>query len=241
MQIQTFPSMTDLLRANIWQYDNADAWLSLIESKQEWYSQWFDGFWRDWYTQIFRLEIDYSSSSLTHTYTSLFGCVVWAIILDFPLEPILVPREGAKMPWSFENIGTVPIEGVSRENFGPVEDPAVSGLGGNFTASNNPVALSLLEKVQVLKLVYYGYIGNQSVPYINRALKDVFTITGLTHRDPEGNPDPVYQTPYVIDNLDMSITYVFPYHLSDTMKTNLAKWNVLPKPAGVQINIQYPA
>lgn len=240
MQVQKFNSLIDLLRANIWQYDNADEWLELIEQKSEWYSLWFEGFWRDWYEKVFRLEIDYSPTNVNHTHTSLFGCVVWAIILDFPLDPILVPRDGLKVPWSFENVGTTPIPGVSRENFGPVEDPATSGLGGNFSAANNPVALSILEKVQILKLVYYGYIGGMSVPQLNRALADVFKITGLTHLDSSGNPDPIYQTPYVVDEGNMTIKYVFPYHLSDTMKTNLVKWNVLPKPAGVNLVIQYP-
>lgn len=239
MQVQQFEQFIDMLRANIWQYDNADAWLELIEQKSDWYTYWFEGFWADWYEKVFRLEIDYSPDSTNHTHTSLFGCVVWAIILDFPLEPILVPRDGLKIPWSFENDGAELIPGVSRENFGPAEDPATSGLGGNFSAANNPVALSLLEKVQILKLVYYKYIGGTTVPQLNRALADVFTITGLIRRDASGNPDPIYQTPYVVDEGNMVIKYVFPYQLSDTMKTNLVKWNVLPKPAGVGIAIEY--
>lgn len=240
MKIQEFNHFIDMLRANTWQYENAQPWIDLISQKSEWYNFWFEGFWSDWYRLVFRLEIDYDPASISHVHTSLFGCVVWALILDFPLDPLLVPRDGLKVPWSFENDGATLIPGVSRENFGIVEDPAVSGLGGNFSAANNPVALSILEKVQILKLVYYKYIGGTTIPQLNRALADVFAITGLINRDGAGNPAPILQTPYVVESANMTIKYVFPYHLSDTMKANLVKWNVLPKPVGVALLIEYP-
>ena len=124
------------------------------------------------------------------------------MILDFPLEPILIPRDGMKQPWSFENIGSTIVAGTSRENFGIVEDPAVSGLGGNFTPASIATAMTILEKVQMLKLVYYRSIGNCTVPFLNAA---------------------------------------FPYKLSDPMVANLAAWDVLPKPMGVKIIMQFPA
>lgn len=241
MITQTFDRTKTLLAANIWQYDNADPFLNVIRNKDAWYAENFGTFWNNWYTSVFRLEIDYSPTSMTHVHTSLFGCVIWAMILDFPLEPILIPREGMKQPWSFENIEATVVAGVSRENFGIVEDPSIAGLGGNFTPATSTAALTMLEKVQLLKLAYYRNIGNCSVPFLNAALADVFKINGQMNQTAAGVPDPITQTPYVLDQGDMVLTYVFPYRLSDQMRINLTLWGVLPKPAGVRIVTQYPA
>jgi Protein of unknown function (DUF2612) len=240
MKVQVFKHDHDIKQANIWQYDNADPYLSILSQKDDWYSEYFGTFWTNWTNSVFRLEINYDPSSMTHVHTSLFGCVIWATILDFPLEPILVPREGIKMPWSFENINATIIPGTSRENFGIVEDPAISTLGGNFTPATASAALTMLEKVQLLKLSYYKNIGNNSVPFTNSALADVFRINGQLNKAEDGTPAPITQTPYVLDTGDMVITYVFPYALSDQMKTALITWDVMPKPAGVSIVMQYP-
>lgn len=241
MKIEEFGFDRDAIQANIWQYDGAPEFLSLLRSKDEWYERYVREFFNNWYDQVFRLEIDYDPQSTTHTHTNLFGCTIWALILGFPLEPILTPREGMKQPWAFENIGTVPVAGQSRENFGIVEDPAVSGLGGNFTPAQATAAMTLLEKVQMLKLVYYRNIGNCSVPFLNRMLKDVFRITGMIQKNPDGTPNPTDSLPYVRDGQDMTLTYVFPYHLSDPLKVALTVWDCLPKPSAVKIIIEYPA
>lgn len=235
MDIESFGIDRKLISANIWQYDKADPFLSLLRQKDDWYDQNFESFWGMWYNQIFRLEIDYTESNNLHTYTNLFGCVVWAIILDFPLEPILVPREGMKQPWAFENIDAPYVQGVSRENFGVAEGAtAEPHQGGNFTPASNVAALTLLEKVQLLKLAYYRNIGNCSVPFLNRMLKDVFTITGKLQ------PTPITQTPYVIDGQDMTMTYVFPYKLSVPLTNAIGEYDVLPKPTGVELLYQWP-
>jgi len=240
MITQTFNQRRSCLLANIWQYDNADPFLKLLKQKDAWYSEYFDTFWSNWREGVFRLEINYDPASMTHVHTSLFGCVIWAMILDFPLEPILIPRDGMKQPWSFENIGSTIVAGTSRENFGIVEDPAVSGLGGNFTPASIATAMTILEKVQMLKLVYYRSIGNCTVPFLNAALADVFKITGQLNVS-GGVSAPISQTPYVLDSGNMTLTYVFPYKLSDPMVANLAAWDVLPKPMGVKIIMQFPA
>lgn len=233
MQVEEFKFDRDLLSVNTWQYDQADEYLALLQAKEDWYKQYFRTFWGDWYEQVFRLEIDYDPNNPLHVHTNLFGCVIWALILDFPLEPILTPRDGSQQPWAFENIGTPIAKGVSRENFGNAEDPSIDIQGGNFTPASSSVALTLLEKVQLLKLVYYRNIGNVSVPFLNKALADVFRITGLL------KPTPITQTPYVLDHRDMTMEYVFPYELSDPMKIALVQWDVLPKPMCVNVYITY--
>lgn len=246
MQNETFEFDQSLLSVNMWEYDQADPFLKLISAKNDWYINNFGLFWSNWFYSVFQLQIDYDPNNVTHVTSNLFGCIVWAIILDFPITPLVVPRTGQKQPWAFENIGASTPAAVARQNFanyasGGTDPYAPNHPGGNFTPANNALALSMLEKVQLLKLAYYRNIGNCSIPFLNNMLADVFTITGQIHQNSSGQPAPVTQTPYVVDNLNMTITYTFPYTLSSQMQTALLQWDALPHPSGVSINVVYLA
>lgn len=65
-------------------------------------------------------------------------------------------------------------------------------------------------------------ISNGSVPSINQILLNLFP-----HR---GNA-------YVVDNLDMSITYTFDFILSAIEVAIVTQSNVLPKPTGVSVDV----
>ena len=96
-QIQEFDFSVDLLRALLWQYNEATRLQTLMQGKQDWYNINQTEFWGSWYRDVFNLQT-----------ANDFGLAVWAIILDIPL---LVASQGDpidKPIWGF---------GQYRKNF----------------------------------------------------------------------------------------------------------------------------
>lgn len=91
---------------------------------------------------------------------------------------------------------------------------------GNFGRESSGVAgLTLEQKRLVLRLRYFQLITDGTVPHINFILRDVFG---------QG---------YVVDNHDMTMTYVFQTEPSAQVRAVLAQFDLLPRPAGVGTNI----
>lgn len=91
---------------------------------------------------------------------------------------------------------------------------------GNFGRDSAGAAgLSLEQKRLVLRLRYWQLTSDGSAPYANRALQDVFG------------------TGYVLDHGDMTISYVFPDAITSELRQILTEFDLLPRPAGVQVNI----
>lgn len=96
-QIQEFDFSVDLLRALLWQYNDAARLQSLLQQKQDWYDVNQTEFWENWIRDVFDLRT-----------ANDFGLAVWAIILDIPL---VVNSQGdlpGKPIWGF---------GQYRKNF----------------------------------------------------------------------------------------------------------------------------
>lgn len=91
---------------------------------------------------------------------------------------------------------------------------------GNFGRDSAGVAgLTLAQKRLVLRLRYYQLVSDGSAPFSNKALRDVFGVG------------------YVLDGHDMTCTYVFPNALSSQVRLVLEQFDLLPRPAGVKVNI----
>lgn len=104
-RIQAFDFSVDLLRALLWQYNDAENLQGLLQQKQDWYNTAYQGFWDDWLVDVFDLRT-----------ANDFGLAVWAIILNVPLVLETQADDPDKPIWGF---------GVYRENYG----------NGNFAAS----------------------------------------------------------------------------------------------------------
>lgn len=98
----------------------------------------------------------------------------------------------------------------------------------NFNNSNfapddplQPV-LTLLQKRLVLRLRYFQLVTNGVIPDINRFVQWLFADDGFV---------------YVVDNLDMSITYVFEFDPGDDLISIFNLYDILPRPAGVSVSI----
>lgn len=189
-RIQAVDFSVDLLRAILWQYNDAVRMQSLLAQKQAWYEETQTEFWTDWVRDVFNL---YTANE--------FGLSVWGVILGIPLS-IGLPGTGARAVWGF---------GAFNQNF----------EHGNFGRDSAGVAgLTLEQKRLVLQLRYFQLVSDGSVPHTNFVLKHIFG------------------SGYVLDlSGDMEVTYVFPVALPSAVQTVLQNFDLLPRPAGVKINI----
>lgn len=188
-RVQQFDFSVDLLRALLWQYNDAVNLQSILNQKSEWYTREHTEFWTDWARDVFNLRT-----------ANEFGLSVWAVILNMPLT-FGVPGTGDRPVFGF---------GPFNENFG----------NGNFGRDSAGVAtLTVEQRRLVLRLRYFQLVSDGTVPHTNAVLRDVF-----------GNG-------YVVDPLDMTCRYVFPRELPSNVMTVLQNFDVLPRPAGVKIEI----
>jgi len=186
--VQQFDYSVDLLRALLWQYDDAAALQSLLAQKAEWYSVNQDEFWTNWRRDVFDL-----------TTANNFGCAVWGVILNVPLS-IALPGTGDRPAFGF---------GLNNRNF----------ERGNFGRLSSGVAsLTLEQKRILLRLRYFQLVSDGSVVWSNFMMRELF-----------GGG-------YVVDNLDMTATYVFTEALPATFLQVLLDFDLLPRPAGVKLN-----
>lgn len=101
MDIQQFRYSADLLRALLWQHNDALNLQGVLARKQLWYDEKQAGFWNDWVRDVFDLRT-----------ANEFGCTVWAIILGVPLGLILPPTNKANFGFGTFN------KNFNRGNFG---------------------------------------------------------------------------------------------------------------------------
>jgi hypothetical protein len=143
--VQEFDFSVGLLRAILWQYDDAPNLQGLLEQKQAWYDANQSEFWRRWLTDVFDLRT-----------ANDFGLAVWSIILGQPTFISNGPSPATKPTWGF---------GQYYMNF----------TRGNFsTTTGNTYQLPTAIARVVLQLRYFQLTSSGTVPEINRMLKFVF-------------------------------------------------------------------
>lgn len=103
------------------------------------------------------------------------------------------------------------------------------GFGSNNTNFNNgnlgslnqtTQPLSLYQQRLVIRMRYFQITCRPTVPAINEFLAYLFRDQGAA---------------YVIDNLDMSMTYVFGFPPSSELQYILENYNLLPRPSAVDV------
>lgn len=94
---------------------------------------------------------------------------------------------------------------------------------GNF-GRDRDAALSLTTEQRrlALRLRYFQLVSRGTVPEINGFLRTLFGDQGLA---------------YVLDGLDMSLTYVFTFLPDPSVLFVLEQFDLLPRPAGVRVSI----
>lgn len=149
----------------------------------------------------------------------LFGLTVWSIILDIPLfVPIETPDPNAPV-WGF-NAFVIPPPPP-----GNLENDNLNFNNGNLAGAQVTPTLTTDEQRIVLQLRYYQLVSRGAVIEVNQFLNYVF--------GPFGGA-------WMIDNFDMTITYEFNYPINPVLLTIISSYELLPKPAGVNVNYVVP-
>lgn len=155
MKIQAFDFSVNLLRALLWQHNEAARLETLLRGKQEWYDQNQTAFWTDWVTDVFNL-----------TTANDFGLNVWAIILGLPFVSNAGEGPQDKPTWGF---------GSAHVNFG----------NGNFQPwINFPLtteARRLILRLRYFQLTTRGTVPeiNQFMAYLFQDMGYVYVMDGL--------------------------------------------------------------
>jgi hypothetical protein len=141
---QEFDYSVELLKSLIWRFNTAYKLTALLQAKQDWYDTNQEGFWTDWYNNVFNLDT-----------ANEFGCCVWAIILGIPTTS-LSTVEITEIPFGFGSFNS----NFGNSNFSPV--------------LSNPGFLSLAETQLFLKLRYYQLTSRGNVYQTNKVLASLF-------------------------------------------------------------------
>lgn len=110
-QIQALDFSVDLMRALLWQYNDAARLEALVRQKQDWYNANQEAFWNDWVADVFDLRT-----------ANDFGLAVWAIILDIPLVVASAVDPDDKPIWGFDQYR----ENFNNGNFAAISSSALS-------------------------------------------------------------------------------------------------------------------
>lgn len=146
-----------------------------------------------------------------------FGCSVWANILNVPVS-ILGLRDNFRL-WGYDAL---------RANYEDSDAPGSNPGSGNYPPiSSNGGITSVQEAIWALRLKYYVHTTQRTVLGINALLNDVFN-----------SQDGVGGTCWVLDNEDMTMTYVFNFAISSAFQAAMTQYDLLPKVAGVKIILQ---
>jgi len=142
-----------------------------------------------------------------------FGCAVWSYILRIPLA--IEWQQPTGPAWGFG----------PYTSGGPPDEGNMNFERGNFQALEGvPLPLTLEQKRIVLQLRYFQLFTHGAVPQINAFLKRLF-----------GHYGPVY----VVDHLDMTMTYVFDFVMPRQLLFIFKYYNLLPQPSGVAVDFTY--
>lgn len=150
--IQQFDFSVDLLRAILWQCNNAINLQALLDAKDAWYQQNQTEFWTNWIENVFDLRT-----------ANDFGLAVWSIILG---QPTYISN--AASPTDYPSWGF----GAFHKNF----------TRGNFASNTgNTYQLPTETARLLLQLRYFQLTSSGTVPEINRMLKYVFANYGSAY------------------------------------------------------------
>lgn len=142
--IQQFDFNVDLLKAILWEYNNAARLQSLLNQKQAWYDENQQSFWESWIVNVFDLRT-----------ANKFGLEVWSIILNLPLYVNTSPSD-------------TPIFGFDDQTGYNFDNGIFGNSGGNTYELPDNI------KRIALQLRYFQLTSAGTVPEINRMLKYVF-------------------------------------------------------------------
>ncbi len=216
MRIQDFELFAvDVEQAVLWQYQNSLNIRTLIGDKQTWLYANQQIFWLNWYDTVF---------NLCTANPTIFGMVVWSIILNVPVYIPIGDEQPAKPIWGFNAFDpTYPDLENDYKNFGT--DFTANPGSGNFSTKSQFFALTVQEQQFLLRVRYFQLANLGDVDDINMFFDHICTDNTIGYTG----------TIYIEDNLDMTVTYVFtvPDTFPPALFSILNNLDIFPRPAGV--------
>jgi len=144
-QVQDFDFSVDLLRALLWQYNDAERLQGILRQKQDWYRINQEEFWRNWIRDVFDLRT-----------ANNFGLSVWGKILDESRDASVSGTGDDYPAFGF---------GQYKRNFGR----------GNFRrADAGYVRLGIEQYRLLLQLRYFRFTSRGTAPGINALIRGLF-------------------------------------------------------------------
>jgi hypothetical protein len=145
-----------------------------------------------------------------------FGLSVWSYILYVPLFFENIPEAGDAPIWGFNQVISWPTLENTYLNFG----------NGNFSSKGTVISLTLEEQRFLLRLRYFQLSNRGSTPYINQFLNYLCSTSNINFTG----------TIYVLDGLNMTMTYVFTTgDFSQNLFDAIKILDLFPRPTGVEI------
>jgi len=151
MQIQDVDFSLELMRAILWQYEDAKNLQGIIAAKQQWYDENQEEFWLRWYRDVFNL---YTAND--------FGLTVWGLILEVSRDAFVGEAREDYPAWGF----------AGRKNF---------GRGNFKRTSAGFLKLGTEGYRLLLQLRYWMLVSRGTAPEINAFLKRLFRGQGQAH------------------------------------------------------------
>lgn len=144
MTIQSFDFHSDLLKAILWQYENADKLNALAQYKSAYFNRATVKFWCDWYRDVFNIDT-----------ANDFGLAVWGRILDVPLGIDVSASDKNKIGYGF---------GANKRNF-------KSNFNRN---ADYTLTLTTAQKRLLVRMRYFTLTQSPTITNINTFLKRFF-------------------------------------------------------------------
>lgn len=181
-QIEYLSASVNLLRAILWQYNDAENLQGILQAKHDWYDLNHSGFWERWYYYVFDLRT-----------ANAFGLNVWAIILGLPLNVTFEPSTGEE------------VFGFSANNLG--FDDGSFGIPDTGTV----VPLSVEQARIALRLRFYQLFCRPCAWQTNAFLADLFKDYGSVYAGDTQNMtvgyvfmfEPPASLKFVIEQMDL--------------------------------------
>lgn len=142
--VQSFDFHSDLLKAILWQYEDADNLKALAGYKSAYFDKSTVQFWRNWYRDVFNIDT-----------ANEFGLNIWSRILDVPLGIDVPPSDKTKVGLGF---------GKKKANF-----KANFRRNSDYTLS-----LTVEQKRLIIRMRYFNLTQSPTVTNINEFLMRLF-------------------------------------------------------------------
>lgn len=144
MNVQQFEFHSDLLKAILWQYEDAENLKKIASFKASHFEKSMVSFWQNWYRDVFNIDT-----------ANDFGLSIWSRILDVPLGIDIPPSDKNKVGFGF---------GKKKANF-----KANFRRNADYTLS-----LTVDQKRMLVRMRYFNLTQSPTVTNINAFLKRFF-------------------------------------------------------------------